>query len=445
MLNKTLRTKRKAPVPVVLTGKIWVPSPVEPTKFGKHFGLAVGLILCLAPLLFWLVSSGTPTIPQLLPPASTIQLASSATISSAIASIPNPDKIASAIVSTTIAASQPQPVGVDTAPGSSPVELSSSELFVAARSRFFSSTDVKSLPPKKLPPKEGQSEKPEEKPLATPAAKLVTKPEEKPVATPAAKLVTKPEEKPIEKPGEKTQPAAAVVSLDQEISSVPSRKKRSRVLVGLRSVLKADGWNITWVNLEKGVSCRNDAGSSLIIIPGNKRALLNGKPVFSPVRPIVTKDGQLFVPIELLNKILDGRLSIVGGRSSSKELKIRLASRTPVTTPRDLPGIAAIRRKGHLMISLRQVLEADGWKVTWEGRKMGAICRKGETQVFVVVPGKTRSQLNGKTIKNKRAPVLYRGKFLVATDTLEKVLKCRIALLGLNKRSHEAEIRISGG
>ncbi|MFZ2955553.1 MAG: stalk domain-containing protein [Candidatus Ozemobacteraceae bacterium] len=520
MAQNPKTSKRKAPAPVVLTGKVWVPPPKGSANSKRHYWYAGGLILCLVVLFFWLFSSGRPPSQSELTPNSTIKIASSGLALPPVAdkSIlpPTPGKMTSAPIAiastalvTTLAGSGPlatealvvgQPSKASPVIESSSVGSCSSTVSVASSQRFFTPIDVMSLAPKKemLGKKtvEKAAEKPVEKLVQKPVEKAVEKAAEKPVE----KLVQKPVEKSVEKLVEKPQSVAsggifAVVSplanekiqttvkstptptntasstqlggsdearltgatQDRDISGVPSIKKYSRVLMGLRPILQADGWKITWIDRKNGVSCKNDAGNSLIIIPGNKRALFNGTAVYSPVKPIVAKNGQLFVPIEFLNKILDGRLSIVGGRSSSNERIIRLAStasksnpgihvtKIPMSLGGELSRVAAVRRKGHLMISLRQVLEAAGWTVTWEGWKKGAMCRKGDTQVFVVIPGKTRSKLNNATVRNKRTPIIYHERLLVAKRTLEKVLNCRIALLDLNRKSHEANIRISEG
>ncbi len=227
--------------------------------------------------------------------------------------------------------------------------------------------------------------------------------------------------------------------------------------MGLRRVLQADGWEITWVNRKKGVACKSETGSSLVIIPGKRRALFNGKAVYSPVRPIISGDGQLMVPIELLNKILGGRLSIISEDFSPNELKIRLASaekkdgsalqsiQTSPKASKDLSGILAIRRRGHVLVSLRQVLEADGWKVSWEGMEKGAFCSKGDGLRYVVIPGKLKSKWNNEPIRNRRTPILYQERLMIAIGTLKKVCQGRISLLSFNKKSRQAKIKLVEG
>ncbi|MBF0501188.1 MAG: hypothetical protein HQM09_13705 [Candidatus Riflebacteria bacterium] len=417
MLKNPRTPQQKSPIPVILTGKKWAPSTEGSTKSGKNYGYIVVVIFCLAAFLLWRIFSGGAPTQAVITPIAAPQTASptiaSASVTDKAISTPLPDRIASAtITEKTASATIQDKIASASIPGSITSTLLSDKIASA-----------------KIPDKTAST------PIQVNIASMTIPPM---VAVPVASHVMH------------------VKTDNQDISGVPSLKRHSRLLMGLRPVLQADGWKITWVSRKKGVSCRNDAGSSLIIIPGNKRAILNGKPLYSSEKPLVTKNGQLFVSIELLNDILDGRLSIVGGRSS-RELKVRLAatktnagtdmqaSKNILSATRELSGITAVRRKGHLMISLRQVLEADGWTITWKDMKMGAMCNKGDSRVFAVAPGKIKSKLNDTTIRNRRTPIIHRKRLLVAATTLEKVLECRITLLSFSRKSHEAEIRLSGG
>ncbi len=252
-------------------------------------------------------------------------------------------------------------------------------------------------------------------------------------------------------------PTEIVLGSSAEIEGIPALRKRSRTLLGLRQVLQANGWKVEWISMRKGVRCRNGKDESLIVVPGRRRAILSGKALKSPVPPILTRGGQMFVPVEFLEKILDGRLSVVEGVGPSNTVKIRLATKPKAGVPsepqataysstaREFKGIPVIRTRGRLLVGLRQVLEADGWTVKWEGMKKGAVCRKGDGPVLVVVPGKTGFVWNSTPIRSKPASFLHGKRLFVSPVTLEKVLKARFELLHRDRKSREATIRLTSG
>ncbi len=244
----------------------------------------------------------------------------------------------------------------------------------------------------------------------------------------------------------KTVPASSVgagPSGSSEIPDVPVRHRGSRTLLGLRKVLQADGWTVSWTGLRQGVTCRSPAGDSLEIIPGRRAARYAGRPIALSCRPVLTRDGQLFVPEDLLNRVLGGRLTVIDRGGASRAGVIRLAAASAVIPPRELSGVPVLRRHGQVLIALRPVLEADGWAVRWEGMKAGAVCRKGETQTLTAIPGRSRLAWNGGVLRGRPPPVVHRQRLFVSVRTLETVLRVRITLPDGDRLPHEARIRLA--
>jgi hypothetical protein len=234
------------------------------------------------------------------------------------------------------------------------------------------------------------------------------------------------------------------------VIDIPSLRKKSRMLVGLRSVLQADGWKITWINSRKGVVCRRDSGDILNVIPGSRRASFNGRAVFAPVSATIGRGGQMFVPLEFLNTILAGRLSMVEEKTSG-EVKIRLAVRSgggaiptrmvadepSAQGSLDLSGVPTIRRGGEVLVSLRPVLEADGWSVHWEGSKRGVLCRKGRAELRIYA-GQAEIRLNNQVLPESTPPVLFRGTLYVAKGLVDHLHKAVPIQVSWRARSDQA-------
>ncbi|NLI79797.1 MAG: hypothetical protein GX442_25555 [Candidatus Riflebacteria bacterium] len=311
-------------------------------------------------------------------------------------------------------------------------------------------------PPKEVPAEPAKQAKPA---AVEPVKVAVAEP-----VTPARPAVVEPNKVVPAKPAKPVQPAAvapvqvaaaepvkpvpafsvgAGYADSSEVQGVPVRRRGSRTYLGLRKILQADGWKVSWTGMRQGVTCQSPTGETLEIVPGRKQARFAGKRVVLSSRPVLTLGGQLFVPVDLLNRVLGGRLTVVDGGVTSGAVVIRLAAAPAAVPPRELSGVPVIRRHGRVLIGLRPVLEADGWSVRWKGMDAGAVCSKGESQSLTAIPGRGRLVWNGAPLRGRPPPMLHRQRLFVPVRTLETVLNVRITLLDGDRLPHEARIRLA--
>ncbi len=231
-------------------------------------------------------------------------------------------------------------------------------------------------------------------------------------------------------------PALSAVSCGAA-TGIPVLARAGGVLLGLRSVLEPAGWSLTWVDRQTGVRGIGPGGRTLTLVPGRRQATLAGKTIRLPMAPVLSAEGRLFVPLDLLEQIMPGRVALIRDPAAPQGWVVSLdpsaaipPSREPAVPPAFAPAppvsgaprSPAFIHQGKPMVELRPVLEADGWSVHWGGPRGGAVCRKGPGQLLIVVPGNPFVRWNGTTLESCPPPMQRRGKLFVSADVLATVL-----------------------
>src|SRR5688500_18640410 len=75
-------------------------------------------------------------------------------------------------------------------------------------------------------------------------------------------------------------------------------------------------------------------------------------------------------------------------------------------------SVAPIQRNGRTLVPMRDIFQALGASVNWNGSTQSIAAKRGDTNVGLQM-GRRAASINGRAVSLDQAPILYRGSTMV--------------------------------
>jgi len=95
-------------------------------------------------------------------------------------------------------------------------------------------------------------------------------------------------------------------------------------------------------------------------------------------------------------------------------------------------SVAPIQRNGRTLVPMRDIFQALGATVAWNGLTQGITATRGETNIGLQM-GRSAATVNGRQINLDQAPILYRGSTMVPLRFVSEALGARVDWNGVSE------------